>query len=49
MVGLVGVEPTTPAMSMQYSTVELKALLLNLNNKFYSNIFLNILNLLFEA
>ncbi len=26
MVGLVGIEPTTPAMSMQYSTIELKAL-----------------------
>ena len=25
MVGRVGVEPTTPAMSMQYSTVELTA------------------------
>ena len=25
MVGLVGIEPTTPAMSMQYSTIELKA------------------------
>ena len=27
MVGLVGYAPTTPAMSMQYSTIELTALL----------------------
>ena len=25
MVGRVGIEPTTPAMSMQYSTIELTA------------------------
>ena len=31
MVGLVGIEPTTPAMSMQYSTNELKAHLNKLN------------------
>ena len=27
MVGLVGYAPTTPAMSMQYSTIELQSLL----------------------
>tara|TARA_B100000902_G_scaffold353534_1_gene365067 strand:+ start:226 stop:330 length:105 start_codon:yes stop_codon:yes gene_type:complete len=27
MVGRVGIEPTTPAMSMQYSTIELTALI----------------------
>ena len=34
MVGRVGYAPTTPAMSMQYSTIELTAL----NQKFFSNI-----------
>ena len=28
MVGLVGYAPTTPAMSMQYSTIELQSLIL---------------------
>ena len=32
MVGRVGYAPTTPAMSMQYSTIELTALYLNFEN-----------------
>ena len=41
MVGRVGYAPTTPAMSMQYSTIELTALqIIDIYNKigfFYSN------------
>ncbi len=46
MVGRVGYAPTTPAMSMQYSTIELTAL--NLSYIFYS-IFLNTFNSLSDA
>ena len=37
MVGLVGYAPTTPAMSMQYSTIELQSQ--NLSNYFDKNMF----------
>ena len=37
MVGLVGYAPTTPAMSMQYSTIELQS---RLNNKIILQFFL---------
>ena len=40
MVGLVGYAPTTPAMSMQYSTIELQSL-----NKVNFLFFLNIKNI----
>ena len=46
MVGRVGYAPTTPAMSMQYSTIELTAL--KLSYIFYS-IFLNIFKFLSDA
>ena len=40
MVGRVGYAPTTPAMSMQYSTIELTALK-KLIYKFFERIYLN--------
>ncbi len=46
MVGRVGYAPTTPAMSMQYSTIELTALKLSYIS--YS-IFLNMFNCLSDA
>ena len=47
MVGRVGYAPTTPAMSMQYSTIELTAL--NLNYNLLSLEFVNIFVFLFIA
>ena len=44
MVGRVGYAPTTPAMSMQYSTIELTAL-----KYFIYLLLLNIFNCLSEA
>ena len=38
MVGRVGYAPTTPAMSMQYSTIELTAQKLKSINKLFKNI-----------
>ena len=35
MVGRVGYAPTTPAMSMQYSTIELTALQISTYDKFF--------------
>ena len=46
MVGRVGYAPTTPAMSMQYSTIELTALNKNLNIYilfFFEKIFVSLL------
>ena len=39
MVGRVGYAPTTPAMSMQYSTIELTALIYSTSNKMYNKFY----------
>ena len=44
MVGRVGYAPTTPAMSMQYSTIELTALSIKFNFYIYFFIAKKILN-----
>ena len=46
MVGRVGYAPTTPAMSMQYSTIELTALK---SCYIFDSIFLNIFDCLSDA
>ncbi len=40
MVGRVGYAPTTPAMSMQYSTIELTALIMIKYIKIYYNFYI---------
>ena len=53
MVGRVGFAPTTPSMSMQYSTIELTALkLIEIFYRLFARslfLFLNILKFIFDA
>ena len=46
MVGLVGYAPTTPAMSMQYSTIELQS---QIKTGYYSNLIFDQINIVYVS